>query len=147
MLLGRTDLPLMSDNEVGGHLRPVGDEDRARGEALKARRLRLGIKSLRELEEKTGVARTTITKAEAGEASRPTYERLEAWFDRFEHEITSEAEVVEPGGGVMTLSVEGIYGVAKVTVQAPVEDADELRAFFRGLLADLRDQSPEAETD
>jgi hypothetical protein len=55
-----------------------------RGQEIKRRRLAVGIKSLREFAEATGVSRNAITAAEDGHGSKSTNEPLEArhnWFD------------------------------------------------------------------
>jgi transcriptional regulator with XRE-family HTH domain len=108
---------------------PLVDGEWERGQAIKARRLAAGIKSLREFAKATGVARNAITAAEDGHGSRATYERLEAWLDRFDEETGSDAET-PPTGRVVTFEVEGIYGVGKVSVAGPVEDAAELEERF-----------------
>ena len=124
-------------------LRPV-DEEHAevaaigaveRGKVIHRRRLSHGIKSLHEFARASGVSRKAITAAELGDASVATYERLEAWLDRFEEEIGDDAP--PPSGRLVTFEVEGLFGVARVAVQGPVEDADELQDRFERLLTNL----------
>lgn len=75
---------------------------KARGAAIKRRRLAAGIPTVNAWSEllrqpapgrkAMSMDRTTIGKAEAGESSPGSIERLEAWLDAWEHEISSERE-------------------------------------------------------
>ena len=96
-----------------------------RGEAIRRRRMSHGIRSVREFAEQTGLARETVTRAEHGEASEGTYQRLEAWLDAFEHEIGADEPAEGPSIEQITFTVEGDFGV-KVTVQGPIRDRAEL---------------------
>jgi len=64
-------------------LPPMGDE--SRGEAIKRRRLALGIATPSQFATAVGKDRETIARAEAGAASRSTYDTLEAWLSRQEN--------------------------------------------------------------
>lgn len=136
----------MNSSDHTAELVDVNDE--TRGHALKQRRLRLGIKSQRELAEKTGLSRSAIKKAEEDlGASDATYERLEAWFDKFE-EDTGHADYEEPDAagsldGQLTVTMKGVYGIESITVNAPVENPDELIDFVSKLMREVR--GPNAE--
>lgn len=104
--------------------------DEARGQAIKERRLRRGLKSVRAFAEASGVSRDAVTAAEEGTASTGTYERLEAWLDAFDEETGNDEP--EPGGKV-SFSVKGNFGVA-VTVEGPVENLDELEEVVARLI-------------
>ena len=108
---------------------PMSDE--TRGHAIRARRLAHGIKSVSALAKASGVSRDAVTAAEDGTASTATYERLEAWLDRFEEESGAD-EPEDPH--TVTFTVEGLYGAAKVVVSGPVENADALRRQVEALL-------------
>jgi transcriptional regulator with XRE-family HTH domain len=91
-----------------------------RGAALRQRRLANGIKSVRALQQRSGVSRDAITNAEAGSASEATYERLEAWFSRYE-------------------VANAVNDVALAQVEYEVQAADGLRVVVRGQLTDAHD--------
>jgi transcriptional regulator with XRE-family HTH domain len=95
--------------------KPADQRDRAA--ALRQRRLANGIKSVRALHEQSGVSRDAITTAEAGRASEATYQRLEAWFARYELANTAQ-------------------DVALAQIEYEVHSGDGLRITVRGLLAD-----------
>jgi transcriptional regulator with XRE-family HTH domain len=111
--------------------------DETRGHAIKARRLGLGIKSLREFAEKTGVDRAAITKAEDGQGSSATYDRLEAWLSRFEeetgHDEDSDDRYIE-------FRLSGVFGIDSIVVRGPVGDAAELEESVAKLLRELRER-------
>jgi transcriptional regulator with XRE-family HTH domain len=111
---------------------PMSNE--TRGHAIRARRLAHGIKSVRQLADRSGVSREAITAAEAGQASAQTYERLEAWFDAFEEETGSD-EANEPHIIVVRLKND----LGEVAVEGPVDDLAELEAAARRLLRGLRE--------
>jgi transcriptional regulator with XRE-family HTH domain len=116
-----------------------------RGHALKRRRLSLGIKSVSELHRESGVSREAITAAEEGSASPATYERLEAWFDRFEHETGSEAaEAAEhaENHGIVEFTVEGDFGV-RVVVRGPIQDVEALERSVGRIVASIREGQKE----
>lgn len=126
----------MNDSSDRAELLPV--ERETRGHALKQRRLVLGIKSQRELAEKTGLSRAAINKAEENLGASPaTYERLEAWFDKFEAE-TGHDDVASQADGQLTVTMKGVYGIESITVNAPVENPDELIEFVAKLMREVR---------
>jgi hypothetical protein len=91
-----------------------------RGVALRQRRLANGIKSVRALQQRCGVSRDAITGAEAGTASEATYERLEAWFTRYE-------------------LANAVNEVALAQVEYEVQAPEGVRVVVRGLLADAEE--------
>lgn len=113
--------------------------DETRGHAIKSRRLALGIKSLREFAEKTKVDRTAISNAEDGNGSGGTYDRLEAWLDRFEEE-TGVDDATDPAFVEFRLS--GVFGIDSIIVKGPIADAVELEASVARLVRELRDHPP-----
>jgi DNA-binding Lrp family transcriptional regulator len=92
--------------------------------------LRHGIKSLREFADKSGISREALTAAENGAASDATYERIEAWFDRFEEEIGDEGG---PESGIVEFRIAGNFGV-DVIVKGPVSNIAELEAAVQKLI-------------
>ena len=103
-----------------------------RGEALRRRRLANGIKSVRELQQRSGISREAITSAEAGTASAATYERLDAWFDRYE-----AAGAVDTGSSVLEFEVHSDAGV-RVVVRGPISDAEELERSVARIIRSIR---------
>lgn len=124
----------MSGKEDGADSPPV-DSEWERGQAIKARRLAAGIKSLREFARATGVARNAITAAEDGHGSKATYERLEAWLDRFDEETGNDAPPLELEQ--LTFVVEGRD--VTVTVRGPIMDREALKADVADIIRSLRD--------
>lgn len=102
-----------------------------RGKAIKRRRLHHGIKSLREFSEKTGVSREALTAAESDEASEATYERLEAWLDRFEEEI--EDVNADRESDVIEFRIAGNFGV-DVVVKGPASRLEEIEVAVEKLV-------------
>jgi len=97
-----------------------------------------GLRSVREFAERTGLSREAVTKAERGEASEGTYQRLEAWLDAFDEEVGDDTSKREASGGLVTFRAQGIFGAADVTVAGPVENTAELAEQFARLLDNLR---------
>ncbi len=91
-----------------------------RGAELRRRRLNNGIKSVRALHESSGVSRDAITSAEAGHASEATYQRLEAWFTRYE-------------------LANAVNDLALAQIEYEVQADEGLRIVVRGLLADAEE--------
>ena len=114
---------------------------REKGAIIHNRWVAAGIKSLNEMAAKSGFDRGQLAKAEKGEASDAYYERVMAWLDRY------TGEPVPPSGHVVTFEAEGLFGVARVAVQGPVEDADELQARFERLLTNLLRRQGESSVD
>ncbi len=127
MGLGRpchgADFRVVSDDgdDEGGDEAARRSADRvARGAALRRRRLTNEIKSVRALHERSGVSRDAITSAEAGHASEATYQRLEAWFTRYE--LANAAN-----------------DLALAQIEYEVQADEGLRIVVRGLLADAEE--------
>jgi hypothetical protein len=110
-----------------------GDElaNGARGEALRRRRLACGIKSVRELQQRSGISREAITSAEAGTASAATYERLDAWFAR------QEAAGPDSHSSLVEFEVHSDAGV-RVVVRGPISDAEELERSVARIIRSIR---------
>lgn len=109
--------------------------DETRGEAIKRRRLAMGIKSVREFSEATGVDRGALSKAEAGQASEGTYERVESWLDRMEHETGHD----EPSGP-LRFTLHDVFGVGEIIVEGPSDRPDELVQAVAKLLAEIQNR-------
>ena len=119
---------------------PSVDSQWERGQAIQRRRLAAGIKSLREFADATGVSRNAITAAEDGHGSKATYERLEAWLDRFDEETGAD----EPSFEQIEFTVEGDFGV-KVTVKGPIKDRAALEDSVANIIRSIREGSPRGE--
>lgn len=107
--------------------------DETRGQAIKRRRLALGIKSQHVLAKQSGVSRDAVMAAEAGDASETTYGRLEAWLSGIEEETGMDASSSPSERGLVTFRLSGNFGV-EVTVQGPVENVAELEAAVERLI-------------
>lgn len=108
--------------------------DETRGHSIKARRLALGVKSLREFAEASGISREALTAAEKGQGSQATYERADAWLDRFEEETGHDEAVAEP----IRFTFHDIYGIGELIVEGPVDHPAELVEAVTKLLAEIR---------
>lgn len=111
--------------------------DETRGHAIKRRRLALGIKSLRDFADKSGVDRAAITKAEDGNGSEGTYDRLEAWLTKFEEEVGADDSTDE---GYIEFRLSGVFGVDSIIVKGPIGDAAELEQTVARLVRELRER-------
>lgn len=105
-----------------------------RGHAIKARRLALGIKSLREFAEASGISREALTAIEKGSGTTASIERAEAWLDRIEAE-TGHDEPEKPH--VMRVEVQGVYGAKALVFEAPIENIAELEAMVDRIMRRL----------
>lgn len=112
-------------------------DDTSRGEALKRRRLALGIKSLREFAEGTGIDRGALAKAEQGVASDGTYERAEAWLTRQEVENGHDDE---PAAGGTEVTLRGVYGIDELIYKSPSQDPDIVAEAVSKLLEQLKNR-------
>jgi transcriptional regulator with XRE-family HTH domain len=128
----------MSTPRDTANLAPVTEHE-TRGQALKRRRLHHGIKSIRELAEKTAIDREAIGRAEKDEGSDSTYERLEAWFERFEEEVDDRADEAGDDGDQFEVHLSGLYGVREIVVKAPVSDMAKVEAMVERLLRGARE--------
>lgn len=121
--------------DPGGQANLAFMNEESRGKLVQDRRKALGILSVREFATATGLSRNAITSAEAGSASEITYERLESWLDKFEHE-TGADEPEEPK--TVTFKLSGNFGV-DVVVEGPVSNLAELEAAVEKLLRGMRE--------
>jgi transcriptional regulator with XRE-family HTH domain len=110
--------------------------DEGRGAKIKRRRLDLGIDSLHQFHEATGLDRRTLTRAEAGTASETTLDWLEAWLTR-EEAVKSGAIEAQPGSRSIKVTLRDAYGVGELILEGPV-DADELAEAVGKVLDRLR---------
>lgn len=144
----------MNQSQVGAEWLPVSDgtvpmSDEARGHAIKRRRLQLGINSLREFADQTGVARQTISRAEEGDGrtTETTYARLEMFLERLESErpssdgttpaLVSQPEEAADDNRVVEYRLSGDFGVDLI-VKGPVANIAEMEASIGRLLARMR---------
>ena len=108
--------------------------DETRGHGLKARRLALGIKSLREFAGASGISREALTAAEKGQGSGGTYDRAEAWLSGMEEETGHD----EPSSEPLRFTFHDVYGIGELIVEGPVDRPDELVAAVAKLLSEIR---------
>jgi transcriptional regulator with XRE-family HTH domain len=135
---------------VAAHLSVV--DNKQRGTAIRQRRLRLGIDSVREFADAVGKDRGAVTRAEKGDprTTENTFALLEAWLDQREEEFKSEREPAQderPGPapeGVVTIAMEGVFGIESVTFSGPPEQADEVRRLAIEFMRDVRDKADDA---
>jgi transcriptional regulator with XRE-family HTH domain len=129
----------------GVRVTDVVDDDLARGQALQRRRLAQGF-SPRKLHERSGVSREAITAAEAGKARVDTYQRLEAFFDAWEHEVGEEEMPIRPiGDEGRFVEVELFRGNVRAIVKAPLDDPAALRVAVANILAGIAEEENSAE--
>ena len=128
-------------------------DNQQRGTAIRQRRLRLGIDSVREFADAVGKDRRAVTKAEQGDprTSENTFAALEAWLDQREHEAESDRDRLQderPGpsseSGLVTLEMGGVFGIDHITFKGPPEAADEMRRQATKLVRDLRKDADDA---
>jgi hypothetical protein len=110
--------------------------DETRGQGLKARRLALGIKSVREFSEASSIDREALSKAERGQGSAGTYDRAEAWLRGMEEETGHD----EPSGEPLRFTFHDVGGIGEIIVEGPSDRPDELVAAVSKLLAEIRAQ-------
>ncbi len=111
--------------------------DETRGHSIKARRLALGIKSVREFADASGIDREALGKAEKGQGSLGTIERAEAWLDRMDEETGHD----EPSTDPIRLTFHDVYGIGEIIAEGPGDRPDELVAAVVKLLAEIRAKS------
>lgn len=112
--------------------------DETRGHSIKARRLALGIKSLREFAEASGISREALTAAEKGSGSAATYDRADAWLDRIEEETGHDEPSTEPIRFTFHDIHSDTFDIGELIVEGPVDRPDELVAAVAKLLAEIR---------
>ena len=92
-----------------------------------------GIKSVRELQQRSGISRDAITSAESGRASEATYQRLEAWFTRYElANAANDAALAQ-----VEYEVQVDPGV-RIVIRGQLADAEELERAVARLVRELR---------
>jgi transcriptional regulator with XRE-family HTH domain len=109
-----------------------------RGHGIKARRLALGIKSLREFAEASGISREALTAIEKGAGTAASMERAEAWLDRIEAETGHDEPAADPIRFTFHDIHSGTYSIGEMIVEGPVGHPDELVAAVAKMLAEFR---------
>lgn len=104
-----------------------------RGRAVQERRTALGIYSVAEFARRTGKSRDTLSAAEAGRASEPTYLELERWLEEAER----QAPAAEIDGHSIRFEVTGPTTKWQVRITGPVEEADALRHQVAELIREI----------
>ena len=122
----------------------------------KRRRLAAGFKSVRALADKSNISRDAISKVEAGKGTDYTRARLDAFFEKWDEETSSEyleTQAAQNGTGnggnggeaadePFKVELGGVYGIENITFSGPVNHSQEIieRAveFMRG----VREQRP-----
>lgn len=119
-----------------GRLLTMESDEKARGEGIKARRLALGIKSVREFADAAGIDREALGNAEKGVGSPGTLDRAEAWLRRQEVEngYDEPSEVAPP----IRLTFHDVYGVGEIIAEGPASHPDELAEAVAKIFRDLR---------
>lgn len=112
--------------------------DETRGHEIKRRRLALGIKSVAALAEATGIDRQALAKAERGEGSVATVERIEAWLGRKETEESGETAALV---NQLRVTLRDVYMIGELVVEGPVDRPKELADSVAMLLAEIRRQA------
>jgi hypothetical protein len=156
--LGDTSGGVMQKLGLGVGLGVMDDEEREkreRGDAIRQRRERLGIRSVRELAawmrdnaERLGmqhpVSVDAVTAAEKGKARLETYGRIDAFLDRLELEVgmvdratLAPDEVQQLGDGMIEVKLTGNFGVSAI-VKGPVTNTAELQSMIELLVQQMR---------
>lgn len=149
----------MHSGSLGAGLGIMDEDERSRldrGSAIKGRRERLGIRSVRafaawmaENAERLGmqhpVSIDALTAAEKGKASPQTYDRLEAFLGQLEHEVGIDQATLSPdgveelAGQMIEVNLTGNFGVS-ATVKGPREATDELKSLLAVLVQQMREE-------
>lgn len=108
--------------------------DETRGNSIKARRLALGLKSVREFAEASEIDRGALGKAEEGRGSKGTYDRAEAWLSRMEEETGHDEPPPEP----LRFTFHDVFGIGEIIAEGPVDHPDELIASIKEILNEVR---------
>lgn len=117
---------------AAGAARSLPMSDETRGHTIKERRLALGFKSLREFAEKSGIDREALSKAERGQGSSGTYDRVEAWLSRFEEETGHDEPSTEP----LRFTFHDVYGIGEIIAEGG--NSEELVAAVTKLFREMR---------
>lgn len=130
------------------------NDDSDRGAEIRRRYEKLGI-SYREWDKQTGIARQTLLRAfeNAPGTRESTYLAIESELTRLEDAIAGRGQldvqpISDPDRGLVTFTVEGIYGAKSVVIKGPVENVDLLREQIDKLLrgAGVEDESANEES-
>lgn len=137
-------LPVMDNESRADDLRP-------RGRTIMRRRLAVGITSERAFADAVNadappgtrnIDKGTIGRAERGDASLGTYNRLEMWLDQREAELGITREPLAPAVEPLRLTMHGVFGVEEMILEGPVDRPDELAEAVGKILDRLRRDSP-----
>ena len=129
MTTDRADLRVMDASDEGSS----GDvSKREKGQIIHNMWVDAGFRSLNDFASKSPFDRGTLGKVEDGTASDTTYDRVVAWLEKYVGEPEPESR------GLVTFEAHGIFGVDRITVAAPVEDADVAAEQFAKLMDSLR---------
>lgn len=112
--------------------------NRERGEAIKRRRLTLGIGTPSEFAELTGRDRQTVKRAEEGEAADATYDMLEVWLDRQEQENDVPAQPAEGSPIEIIFQDVTTSSIGRIIVHMPSDPPEGLGAAVAHLIAEVR---------
>lgn len=122
--------------------------EKSRGKRIQERRLALGINSERRFARATatksqpkGMARKTISNAEAGKAADATYLVLEALLDRLEsgEQALPDDEPTEAEPGVFLFEIEG-EGVRVVAHIPDTGNPEDLRASVAAIIQGMEER-------
>lgn len=111
----------------------VMSDETSRGQAIKRRRLALGIDSIAQFAEATGRDRETLSRVERDEASETTVEWVEHWLERME----ASGPPAEEEHHAVRVTLHGVYGIDEVIFDGPTSP-DEMAAYLRALMAELK---------
>lgn len=125
-------------HEVADAARSLPMSDETRGNNIKARRLALGIKSVREFAEASKIDRQALSNAEQGKGSAGTYDRAEAWLTGMEEETGHDEST--PTRDPIRLTFHDVFGIGEIIAEGPGDKPDELVAAVVKLLAEIRDK-------
>lgn len=127
----------MTTTTNGAESAPVNTS--ARGEAIRRRRMALGISSVRELAIRSGVSRSATSAAEHGDASPGTYHRLEGYLSEQERgegrEITVQP-MGDPSEGMFVVELIGNFGVRTI-VRGPVSNPEAVADMAERLIRQM----------
>lgn len=111
--------------------------DETRGQAIKRRRLALGINSMRRFAQATGRDRETLGDAEADADTTldSTFDWIEAWLARAEAE--SGLTDAGPAPSMVEVELHDVYGVGEIIARG---DPDQVADAVAKILERLREQ-------
>lgn len=108
------------------------------GAQIRERRARLGL-SIKELAERAGVDRDTLTNLEAGGNARiQTVRSIERALSELETEPSARVQPIgDPEAGLVTFDVKGPGSGFSVVLKGPVTDLEKLEATVLRLIAGM----------